>query len=104
MSEVKIFIDTADIGEIRKARQMGVLDGVTTNPTLVSHVKRPYREVLNEIAKEVEGPVSAEVISVDTDGMLEEARSLARIGENILSRFPIRYSRISLSILLSISA
>jgi transaldolase len=86
---MKIFIDTADIAEIRKARQMGILDGVTTNPTLVSRVKRPYREVLTEIAKEVEGPVSAEVISIDTDGMLEEARSLAKIGENIVVKIPL---------------
>ena len=72
---MKFFIDTADINEIRKAKQMGILDGVTTNPSLVSKVKRPYREVMTEIAAEVEVPVSAEVIAVDCDGIVKEARS-----------------------------
>lgn len=86
---MKFFIDTADISEIRKAREVGILDGVTTNPSLVSKVKRPYIEVLTEIAREVEGPVSAEVIATDADGIVREARDLAKIGSNIVIKVPL---------------
>jgi len=86
---MKFFIDTADITEIKQARDLGILDGVTTNPTLVSRIGRPYREVLTEIAKEVAGPVSAEVISVDYEGMLKEGRELAKIGDNVNVKIPL---------------
>ncbi|MGV7927965.1 MAG: fructose-6-phosphate aldolase [Spirochaetota bacterium] len=86
---MKFFIDTADINEIRKAREFGILDGVTTNPSLVSRVKRPYLEVLTEIAREVEGPVSAEVIATDAAGIVKEARELARIGANVVIKVPL---------------
>jgi transaldolase len=86
---MKFFIDTANINEIRKAKEVGILDGVTTNPTLVSKIGRPYREVLTEIAKEVAGPVSAEVISVDYKGMISEARELAKIRDNINIKIPL---------------
>ncbi|MBN2077718.1 MAG: fructose-6-phosphate aldolase [Spirochaetes bacterium] len=86
---MKFFIDTADIGEIRRAKEAGILDGVTTNPTLVAKTGRPYREVLTEIAKEVEGPVSAEVIATDYEGMLKEARDLAKIGNNVNIKIPL---------------
>ncbi|MBN2159949.1 MAG: fructose-6-phosphate aldolase [Spirochaetes bacterium] len=86
---MKLFIDTADIKEIRRAKELGILDGVTTNPTLVSRIGRPYREVLVEVAKEVDGPVSAEVISTDYDGMVKEARELAKIRDNINIKIPL---------------
>ncbi|TAL32459.1 MAG: fructose-6-phosphate aldolase [Spirochaetes bacterium] len=86
---MKFFIDTADINEIRKAKEYGVLDGVTTNPSLVAKVKRPYVEVLTEIVKEVPGPVSAEVISVECEGMLTEARQLAKLGDNVVIKIPL---------------
>jgi transaldolase len=86
---MKFFIDTADINEIRKAKEYGVLDGVTTNPSLVAKVKRPYVEVLSEIVKEVPGPVSAEVISVECEGMLTEARQLAKMGDNVVIKIPL---------------
>lgn len=86
---MKFFIDTADINEIKKARELGILDGVTTNPSLVSKVKRPYLEVLKEIAKEVPGPVSAEVIALDCDGIVNEAKELAKIGGNIVIKVPL---------------
>ncbi len=86
---MKFFIDTADINEIQKARGLGILDGVTTNPSLVSQIGRPYREVLEEVAGEVEGPVSAEVISVEYDGMIKEGRDLAKIGDNINIKIPL---------------
>lgn len=86
---MKFFIDTADINEIRKANELGILDGVTTNPTLVSKTGRPYREVLEEIAKEVSVPVSAEVISLDYEGMMKEARELVKMGSNINIKIPL---------------
>ncbi len=86
---MKFFIDTADIEEIKKARELGILDGVTTNPSLVSKIGRPYREVLEEVAAEVEGPVSAEVISVEYEGMVKEGRDLAKIGDNINIKIPL---------------
>ncbi len=86
---MKFFIDTADINEIRKAREVGILDGVTTNPSLVSKIKRPYIEVLTEIAREVEGPVSAEVIATDSAGIIQEARELAKIGGNVVIKVPL---------------
>lgn len=86
---MKFFIDTADIREIRKAKEIGILDGVTTNPTLISKVNRPYREVLAEIAEEVDGPVSAEVISVNADGIVKEARELVKLGSNINVKVPL---------------
>jgi len=86
---MKFFIDTANIGEIRKARDLGILDGVTTNPSLVSKVGRPYREVLEEIAAEVDVPLSAEVISLEYDGMVSEGRELSKIGKNVNIKIPL---------------
>lgn len=86
---MKLFIDTADVKEIREAAQMGVLDGVTTNPSLVAKTGRPFREVLEEIVAIVDGPVSAEVVSVDHDGMVSEARALAKIHRNIVIKIPL---------------
>ncbi|RMG48733.1 MAG: fructose-6-phosphate aldolase [Acidobacteria bacterium] len=86
---MKFFIDTADVGEIREAAALGVLDGVTTNPTLVAKTGRPFREVLDEILEIVDGPVSAEVTATDYEGMVAEARELASIHENIVVKIPI---------------
>jgi len=86
---MKFFIDTADVNEIRRARELGILDGVTTNPTLVSKIGKPYRQVLEEVAREVDGPVSAEVISVNYEGMIKEARELAKIRDNINIKIPL---------------
>jgi len=86
---MKLFIDTANLDEIREAALMGVLDGVTTNPSLMAKEKMPYREILAEICKIVKGPVSAEVVAVDTEGMIKEAMELASIAENITIKVPI---------------
>jgi len=87
---MKFFIDTADVAEIKQARELGILDGVTTNPTLVSKTGGQYREVLAHVAKEADGlPVSAEVISIDYEGMLREARELAKIRDNINIKIPL---------------
>jgi transaldolase len=81
---VKIFLDTADIEEIRVAARWGVLDGVTTNPSLYAKVGGSYDSILQEICKLTSGPVSAEVIADDVDGMLEEGRHFAKLAPNIV--------------------
>lgn len=86
---MKFFIDTADVREIREANSLGILDGVTTNPSLIAKTGRPFRETIEEICSIVNGPVNAEVISLDTDGMLKEARELARIADNIVVKIPL---------------
>ncbi len=85
---MKFFIDTANIDEIKKAAAMGVLDGVTTNPSLAAKETAPYKEILKEICKVVPGPVSAEVIATDADGMLREADDLLKIADNIVIKIP----------------
>jgi transaldolase len=86
---LKLFIDTANIDEIREAAAWGILDGVTTNPTLVAREGRSYRDVVEEICGIVSGPVSAEVIATEADGMVREGRTLAGIAENVVVKLPI---------------
>ncbi len=86
---MKFFLDTAFVEEIREVAGWGILDGVTTNPTLVAKTGRKYREVLEEICSIVEGPVSAEVLSLDYEGMVKEARELAKIAPNIAVKIPM---------------
>lgn len=86
---MKFFLDTAEIKEIREAWSWGMIDGVTTNPTLVSKTLKSFREVLEEICSIVNGPISAEVISVDLEGMLKEGRELAKIHKNIVVKIPL---------------
>jgi transaldolase len=86
---MQIFIDTADIEEIRDAAAMGVIDGVTTNPSLVAKTGRPFKEVLVDIYEVVDGPISAEVVSTDYDGIMKEARDLASMHKNIVVKVPL---------------
>lgn len=86
---MKFFLDTADINEIRKANDMGLLDGVTTNPTLCAKTGRDFKSVAREIVKEVDGPVSLEVISTDAEGMITEGRKLADMGKNVVVKVPL---------------
>ena len=86
---MKFFIDTADIKEIREAASLGVLDGVTTNPSLVAKTGRKFRDVLVEICDIVKGPVSAEVVSTNYDGMMKEAREYAALRPNIVVKIPM---------------
>ncbi len=86
---MEFFIDTADVGEIREAQSMGVLDGVTTNPSLIAKTGRPFREVLEEICTIVDGPISAEVVATDVAGMISEGTRLAAIHSNITVKLPI---------------
>jgi len=86
---MKFFIDTANIDEIKEAASLGVLDGVTTNPSLVAKEGKNFKELLDEIIKIVDGPISAEVIATDYEGMLKEARELAAIHKNIVVKIPL---------------
>lgn len=86
---MKIFIDSADVNEIRDAAQMGVIDGVTTNPSLVAKTGRPMKELITEICEIVDGPISAEVLATDVEGIVREGRELAKIHDNIVVKVPL---------------
>jgi len=86
---VKFFIDTANIDEIKEAHSMGMVDGVTTNPSLIAKEGRDFEEIIKEICTIVDGPISAEVISLDTEGMVKEAQHLASINDNIVVKIPM---------------
>ncbi|MGA8179030.1 MAG: fructose-6-phosphate aldolase [Desulfobacterales bacterium] len=86
---MKFFIDTANIDEIKEAHSMGMVDGVTTNPSLIAKEGRDFKEIIKEICDIVDGPISAEVVSTDTHGMLEEARNLSKIHDNIVVKIPM---------------
>lgn len=88
---MKIFLDTADLTEIRRAAQAGLIDGITTNPSLLSQVAgdRDPEEIFVEICRTVDGPISAEVVAIDTDGMLREGKKLAALHDNIVVKVPL---------------
>ena len=86
---MKFFIDTADIGQIKEANNMGMVDGVTTNPSLIAKEEGEFKEIIAEICSIVKGPVSAEVISLEYEGMVSEARELAQIADNICVKIPM---------------
>ena len=88
---MKLFIDTADIGEIREYAESGLLDGVTTNPSLAAKTGRDYVDVLTEITGIVKGSVSAEVLATDVDGMLKQGRRVAKIAGNITVKVPLTW-------------
>lgn len=86
---MKLFIDTANVNEIREIANWGVVDGVTTNPSLIAKEKRDFKEVVTEITGIVDGPISAEVVSLKHDEMVEEAKELAKIHKNIIIKVPM---------------
>lgn len=86
---MKFFLDTASVKEIQEAASLGLLDGVTTNPSLVAKEGRVFREVLVEICNIVDGPISAEVVSLEADAMVKEGRELAKIHKNIVVKVPL---------------
>lgn len=86
---MKIFIDTANVSEIREANEWGVVCGVTTNPSLIAREGRDFKEVVTEITSIVDGPISAEVISLEVDGMVSEALELSKIHPNIVIKIPM---------------
>ena len=86
---MKFFIDTANIEEIKQAKEWGLVDGVTTNPSLIAKENVAFEERIKEICKLVDGPVSAEVVSTDSEGMIEEARKLHKLADNIVVKIPM---------------
>jgi transaldolase len=86
---MKFFIDTAIVDEIKKAQSYGILDGVTTNPTKLAQAGRKFRDVVNEICELVDAPISVEVIGLEADKMLKEARDIAKIHKNIVVKIPL---------------
>jgi len=86
---MKLFLDTANVKEIQEAASLGLLDGVTTNPSLASKEGRSFRDLLLEICQLVDGPISAEVVSVEAEAMVKEGRELARIHKNIVVKCPL---------------
>lgn len=86
---MKFFIDTASIDEIKEAHTKGWLDGVTTNPSLIAKTGRPHAEVISAICEIVKGPVSAEVLALDSEGMINEGKKLAKIADNVVVKVPM---------------
>ncbi len=86
---MQFFIDTANVDEIKQAIDWGILDGVTTNPTLAAKTGRPFMDVVKEILSLVDGPVSLETVSLDTEGMVKEGRFLAELGDNVVVKIPM---------------
>jgi transaldolase len=86
---MKFFIDTANIEEIRKAVALGMVDGVTTNPSLIAKENRPFEDLLREICEIVDGPINGEAVSLDADGMVREGRELAAFHPNIVVKIPM---------------
>lgn len=86
---MKIFIDSADVEEIREAARMGVIDGVTTNPSLVAKTGRKFEEIINDICEIVNGPISAETITLEADSIFQEAQKLSAIHPNVVVKIPL---------------
>jgi transaldolase len=86
---MKIFIDSGDIGEIKEASAMGAIDGVTTNPSLLSKAGKPIKKAIAEICEVVDGPISAEVLATETQAILKEGRELAKIHPNVVVKVPL---------------
>ncbi|PID76156.1 MAG: fructose-6-phosphate aldolase [Desulfobacterales bacterium] len=86
---MKFFIDTANLEEIREGVAMGMVDGVTTNPSLVAKEDKPFEDIIKDICEVVDGPVSAEVVSLDAEGMIKEAKELVKISDNIVIKIPM---------------
>jgi transaldolase len=98
---MKFFIDTANLDEIRQANDMGLIDGVTTNPSLIAKENKPFRKLLTEICRIVKGPVSAEVVSLEAKEMVGEAKDLAKIADNIVIKVPMTTEGIKATRMLS---
>ncbi len=88
---MKFFLDTADIHEIREAHSMGLIDGVTTNPSLIAKTGRGFDEVVSEICSLIEGPVSLETVSLEAGGMVQEGEKLIRYGKNVVVKVPLTH-------------
>lgn len=86
---MRLFIDSGDIAEIREAQSMGVIDGVTTNPSLLAKAGKPIKQSIADICEVVDGPISAEVVAIDKEGILREGRELAKIHRNVVVKVPL---------------
>lgn len=86
---MKFFIDTADINEIKAALEIGIIDGVTTNPSLIAKTGKDFKTVVDEICAVVDGPISVEAISMDAEGLIKDARELSKINKNIVVKIPM---------------
>ena len=86
---MKIFLDTANVSELKEGVAMGILDGCTTNPSLIAKEKRPFRPLVEEICSIVPGPVSLEVVATDFEGMIKEGKELAQIAPNVVVKCPL---------------
>ncbi len=86
---MKIFLDTANVDEIRRMNDLGIIDGVTTNPTLIAREKRKFKDVVDEITKIADFPISIEVVSTDAEKMVKEAREIAKIAPNVVVKIPM---------------
>ncbi len=86
---MKFFVDTADVKDIKACQEMGLVDGVTTNPSLIAKSGRPFKDVIAEICSFVEGPVSAEVVALDFEGMMKEGKELRKIAKNVAVKVPL---------------
>jgi len=98
---MKFFIDTANLDEIRQANDMGLIDGVTTNPSLIARENKPFKKLLAEICRIVKGPISAEVVSLEAKEMVREAKDLAKIADNIVIKAPMTTEGIKATRMLS---
>lgn len=98
---MKFFIDTANLDEIRQANDMGLIDGVTTNPSLIARENKPFKKLLTEICRIVKGPISAEVVSLEAKEMVREAKDLAKIADNIVIKAPMTTEGIKATRMLS---
>lgn len=98
---MKYFIDTANVEEIRKVAELGIIDGVTTNPSLIAKEGRIFEEVIKEITEIIDGPISAEVVSLDAEGMVKEANELIKIHKNIVIKVPMTADGIKATSMLS---
>ncbi|MCD6320360.1 MAG: fructose-6-phosphate aldolase [Candidatus Desulfofervidaceae bacterium] len=98
---MKFFVDTANVEEIKQAKEMGMADGVTTNPSLVAKENRPFRSLIEEICQIVDGPVSVEVVSQEAEGMVKEAKDLVKIAPNIAIKIPMTIEGIKATKILS---
>jgi transaldolase len=89
MTGMKFFLDTGNLEEIRRVNRLGLVDGVTTNPSIIAKEKRPFKDIIQDICREVKGPVSAEVIGVRAGDMIKEAHELARWADNVVIKLPM---------------
>lgn len=98
---MKFFVDTANVKEIKEAKELGIADGVTTNPSLIAKEGRPFQDIIKDITSMIEGPVSVEAVSLESDDLVNEARGLAKLSDNVVVKIPMTKEGISATRVLS---